>query len=70
MTHRIHEYRGQSIVVRYDAQRCIHAAECVTRLSAVFDTSQRRWVEPDNLDHFNLDFTIQKQGAGPGKPGG
>ena len=48
MIHRIHEYRGQDIIVRYDPNRCIHAAECVSRLGDVFDTSRRRWVEPDN----------------------
>ncbi len=47
MPDKIHEYRGRAIVVRYDAVRCIHAAECVNRLPAVFDTSRRRWVEPD-----------------------
>lgn len=48
MNYKIREYRGQNIVVRYDVQRCIHAAECVTRLREVFDTSKRPWVAPDN----------------------
>ena len=48
MAHKIHDYRGRDIIVQYDGQRCIHAAECVTRLRAVFDTSRRRWIEPDN----------------------
>ena len=48
MPHRIHTYQGQAITVTYDAARCIHAAECVSHLRAVFDTSRRRWVEVDN----------------------
>jgi CDGSH-type Zn-finger protein/uncharacterized Fe-S cluster protein YjdI len=44
----VHDYKGKDIIVRYDANRCIHAAECVSRLSAVFDNSRRRWVEVNN----------------------
>ncbi|HNP88905.1 MAG TPA: CDGSH iron-sulfur domain-containing protein [Kouleothrix sp.] len=50
MADRMHHYRGEQIDVSYDAGRCIHAAECVRRLAAVFDTSQRPWVQPDNAD--------------------
>ncbi|MCA9972996.1 MAG: CDGSH iron-sulfur domain-containing protein [Anaerolineales bacterium] len=28
------------------AARCIHAAECVSRLTAVFDTAKRPWIQP------------------------
>src|SRR5512141_3079249 len=48
MAHRVHEYKGKDIIVQYDANRCIHAAECIARLGEVFDTSRRRWVEVDN----------------------
>ncbi len=44
---KIHNYAGQQIDVSYDAKRCIHAAECVKRLSAVFDNQKRPWVQPD-----------------------
>ncbi len=44
---RIHEYRGKSITVAYDAKRCIHAAECVHGLPGVFDPKARPWVDPD-----------------------
>jgi CDGSH-type Zn-finger protein/uncharacterized Fe-S cluster protein YjdI len=44
---KLHIYRGQDIVVTYDLQRCIHAAECVRGLPAVFDTQRRPWVQPD-----------------------
>ena len=44
---KVHEYKGQSILVTYDAKRCIHAAECVHGLPEVFDPEARPWVDPD-----------------------
>lgn len=43
----IKEYRGRDIVVRYDAKRCIHAAECAGGLPQVFDPSAHPWVKPE-----------------------
>jgi CDGSH-type Zn-finger protein/uncharacterized Fe-S cluster protein YjdI len=43
-------YEGKDITVRYDASRCIHAAECVRGLPRVFDTEKRPWVDPDAAD--------------------
>lgn len=40
-------YAGGQIDVTYSLKRCIHAAECVTRLSAVFDNKRRPWIAPD-----------------------
>jgi CDGSH-type Zn-finger protein/uncharacterized Fe-S cluster protein YjdI len=42
--------KGQNIVVRYDAARCIHAAECVKRQPGVFDPKRRPWIDPDAGD--------------------
>jgi CDGSH-type Zn-finger protein/uncharacterized Fe-S cluster protein YjdI len=39
-------YTGDAITVTFVAQRCIHAAECVRRLPAVFDKNRRPWVLP------------------------
>ena len=47
MSSKIHQYRGQSVLVTYDAKRCIHAAECVHGLPSVFDPQARPWVDPD-----------------------
>ena len=41
-------YTSDAIDVTFDTQRCIHAAECVRGLPAVFDTSQRPWIQPAN----------------------
>jgi CDGSH-type Zn-finger protein/uncharacterized Fe-S cluster protein YjdI len=40
-------YQSENIVVHFDSKLCIHARECVRGLPSVFDTSQRRWVQPD-----------------------
>ncbi|MDR1450081.1 MAG: (4Fe-4S)-binding protein [Propionibacteriaceae bacterium] len=40
-------YYGSDIIVTFDAARCLHAAECVRGLPAVFDTSRKPWVLPD-----------------------
>jgi len=47
MRMKIHEYAGEGISIDYDAKRCIHAAECVHGLPAVFDPDRRPWVDPD-----------------------
>jgi uncharacterized Fe-S cluster protein YjdI len=40
-------YEGEHIEVAYDAARCLHAAECVRGMPAVFDTAKRPWIAPD-----------------------
>jgi uncharacterized Fe-S cluster protein YjdI len=46
----VKRYTGEQIEVSYDPGRCLHAAECVRGLPAVFDTSKRPWVSPDAAD--------------------
>lgn len=43
-------YTSDTIDVTYNVKRCIHAAECVHGLPAVFDTQARPWVQPGNAD--------------------
>lgn len=40
-------YTGHQLDILYNSQRCIHAARCVETLSAVFNTAQRPWINPD-----------------------
>ena len=42
---RVHEYEGEAILVTYEPSRCIHAAECVRGLPAVFDTNRKPWID-------------------------
>ena len=46
MKSKIHRYESDSIDVSYDIPRCIHAEECIKRLSTVFDSSARPWIRP------------------------
>lgn len=47
MPDKIHQYAGDEATVTWNKTRCIHAAACVRGLPAVFDTSQKPWVRPD-----------------------
>jgi len=38
------QYRSDRIIVRYDPDVCIHAAECVRGLPGVFDVTKKPWV--------------------------
>jgi CDGSH-type Zn-finger protein/uncharacterized Fe-S cluster protein YjdI len=51
---RTRDYRGKQVTIRYDAQRCIHAAECVRGAPAVFDPQARPWIQPDQADAGHL----------------
>lgn len=48
MSGKVKRYTSDEIDVTYDVQRCIHAAECVRGLPAVFDTGKRPWIQPKN----------------------
>lgn len=48
MVKKIHTYNGDGIDVTWDKMRCLHVAECVLGLRAVFDTSKTPWIQPDN----------------------
>ncbi len=39
-------YTSPDITVFYDAKLCIHAAECVRGLPAVFDPNKKPWIDP------------------------
>jgi CDGSH-type Zn-finger protein/uncharacterized Fe-S cluster protein YjdI len=42
------EYRGRSIVVRFDGAKCIHSRHCVLEQPAVFEANVRGpWIHPD-----------------------
>lgn len=45
---KIYSYKGAEIEVHFSKLLCSHAAECAGRLPAVFNTTKRPWVSPDN----------------------
>jgi uncharacterized Fe-S cluster protein YjdI/CDGSH-type Zn-finger protein len=52
-------YRGAQVEVSFDGGLCIHAAECVRRLPAVFDRDRRPWVLADNATAEELTTVIE-----------
>lgn len=48
VTDQVKEYWSDDIVVTYEAGRCLHVAECLRGLPAVFDTRRRPWIQPAN----------------------
>ena len=51
-------YKGRDIDVTFELKRCIHAAECGSRLQEVFDVAQRPWVQPDKATADQVHETI------------
>ncbi|MEM6530784.1 MAG: (4Fe-4S)-binding protein [Chloroflexota bacterium] len=40
-------YTGENVDITYNLKRCIHAKACINRLSEVFDTKKRPWINAD-----------------------
>ena len=40
-------FAGKGVTVTFDADVCEHSGNCVKGLSAVFDASQKPWINPD-----------------------
>ena len=48
---RIHQYRGEHVLVEFEAERCIHTGDCVRNLPEVFNPRRKgRWIHPDAAD--------------------
>ena len=47
MESKVIRYPGVDVTISYDLKRCIHAAECVKGLPAVFDPDRKPWVDAD-----------------------
>jgi CDGSH-type Zn-finger protein/uncharacterized Fe-S cluster protein YjdI len=61
---KLHRYEGRGGIVTYDAKRCIHAAECVRGLPAVFDSNAKPWVNPDGADATAVAATVERCPSG------
>jgi uncharacterized Fe-S cluster protein YjdI len=60
----MHRYPSDGVSVTWDAQVCRHFAVCVRQLPAVFDTSQRPWVQPGNADPALVVATVRSCPSG------
>ena len=41
------EYTNGEVTIVWQAEKCIHSANCVKGLPEVFDPKQRPWISPD-----------------------
>jgi uncharacterized Fe-S cluster protein YjdI/CDGSH-type Zn-finger protein len=57
-------YRGAKVEVSFDADLCIHAAECVRGLPGVFDRDRRPWILADNASNVDLVAVIERCPSG------
>ncbi len=57
---KLRRYEGRGGIVTYDAKRCIHAAECVHALPAVFDPKAKPWINPDGAEAAALAATVER----------
>ena len=61
---KLKEYNGENITVLFDARRCIHAAECVKALPAVFSPDTRPWVRADGAAADEVAQVVQRCPSG------
>ena len=57
-------YSGENADVTYSLRRCIHAEECVKRLSTVFNLDQRPWIQVGATDGDVLADTVERCPSG------
>jgi uncharacterized Fe-S cluster protein YjdI/CDGSH-type Zn-finger protein len=57
-------YENKTIRVFWNADKCIHASECVNGLPAVFDRSKRPWINVDAAGVDELTKVIDKCPSG------
>jgi len=56
---KVQEYRGKKIVVRFDADKCIHSRNCVLGRPEVFQANAPgAWIKPDNASTEELVTTV------------
>lgn len=57
---RIRSYEGSDILIKYDPNRCIHAAECVQGLGQVFNPDAKPWIDADGAPAEDIVTVIGK----------
>ncbi len=64
MTKRVRSYENEGFTVDFLPGLCIHAAECVSGLPEVFDTSKRPWIDPTQAEAAAIAEVIQRCPSG------
>lgn len=57
-------YASDGADVIFDTKRCIHAQECVNRLSEVFDTDKRPWIQPQHASPAEIAAVVHRCPSG------
>ena len=57
---KVRGYDGEEVRVTFEASRCIHAARCVRRLPAVFDTARRPWIDPNGAPAEAIEAAVRR----------
>jgi CDGSH-type Zn-finger protein/uncharacterized Fe-S cluster protein YjdI len=57
-------YSGENADITYSLRRCIHAKECVNRLSTVFNLDQRPWIQVGATNGDVLADTVERCPSG------
>ena len=59
MSGKVQEYRGEKIVVRFDADKCVHSRHCVLGRPEVFQANVTgAWIKPDKASAEELVTTV------------
>lgn len=53
-------YETEGMIVTFEPQRCIHAAECVRGLPRVFDPGRRPWVDADKAGNDEIEVVVER----------
>lgn len=59
-----HEYSNGEITVVWQPDLCIHSANCVKNLSAVFKPGERPWIQVENAASGEITNAIDKCPSG------
>ena len=56
----VKEYANESIVVTWNAQRCIHTGICTAGLPSVFDVTKRPWIQLEGADAAEVQALVRR----------
>lgn len=61
---KMHEYTNGEITVVWQPDLCIHSANCVKNLSAVFKPKEKPWIRVENASSEEITNAIDKCPSG------
>ncbi len=57
-------YKKEDLEIKWNASKCIHAAECVKNAGKVFKPKDRPWIQPENDSKETIKSAIDKCPSG------